>query len=614
MSKNSSVKDISKRDFELIVVNDFFDDKYLDEQLPDDFFTKHAVRFAQDVQVYVARDPPMIRNVETSVYQKFLYDQDAIAAGPKFLQEQKYSIIHDEKVVDSVYDWYCEFEEGSRKIFPNVEISSPIFSKNSYDTKKSFLLQKYFMSQGFSLVDPTFGECDELVDVGRMVSEHPLKACVENVFRPDDLMFSSYNYKEKHASKGRLVGMEFNPYHPVSVTRLQTLHVDGYVSTGTYLMGGKIYDFRYDLQSKLYRVCSDQWLPAVQCDPYLVEMFDLVANFDFFSFLRITTKETYMYFDSVTGDFSTAERKKISTLVPRRSVLQPVFIEPLITTREPTPGYSIVGPWEGELQYGIRDRFYVPFVTPSIPSIRNDHVSHFRDVTKFFVRTLVTKSPIRKYFKFDKREWCDHCFHWKDFYSPRKCTCDFFSKYTENTLPYYYKGYDSVFSIYAPYVNGSRFLTIDTKINTFPYNAVLDKSITYPVNSMTLIQAFTRSLSTPSLCEFFSTFSQPYTADLKIKPKSSIEVSYVDDLLGSMMAEKSVCVLGKDFTQEEISQCVDTYELKGGLYSNCVLVEGSKDGVDALLHVLRSTRGVLEVEDINPLFLFSFSYEKDVKK
>jgi len=148
-----------------IYLDNFFDNDYLEEELPDSMFDVYARRFSQDPLVFRSKEVLEINGTLASTFHLVNYDKNVIEMGPREVKEPWYDIEHDESCVDSTFEWYKSYCEGSRKIFPDVPISAPVISDRYCKPVRDYRLQRYFMNNGFSLVDPTYGELASLGDV-----------------------------------------------------------------------------------------------------------------------------------------------------------------------------------------------------------------------------------------------------------------------------------------------------------------------------------------------------------------------------------------------------------------------------------------------------------------
>jgi len=91
---------------------------------------------------------------------------------------------------------------------------------------------------------------------------------------------------------------------------------------------------------------------------YYYTCYDLVGNFDF-SYL-LSFKEMKL-------------------------VLEPLFIEPLVTDRVALPHYSVIGPWEGKISLGVgKERIYTPsYTTPFFLEDCKRYDEEFYELTEF---------------------------------------------------------------------------------------------------------------------------------------------------------------------------------------------------------------------------------------
>jgi len=162
-------------------------------------------------------------------------------------------------------------------------------------------------------------------------------------------------------------------------------------------MYGDEFEFRYDIKDSRYRVHPDQWIPLLHAktNTYRYEMYDIVGNFDFLPEFKYKKKIRYEVGDKseriVTADTVTFH------------IPSPILIEPMISDRKPSRGYSVIGPWKGNLQLGVGRFFFVPYYTRAFTDSSGFDSLKFEDITQLCVmenETLVINTCICK----DKRD------------------------------------------------------------------------------------------------------------------------------------------------------------------------------------------------------------------
>jgi hypothetical protein len=421
-----------------IVRDGFYSPDFLEEELPDDFFLLNASQFSEDVSVNVIKKPLTVGGIETSHYHKFDFDNDVIYVGARDTCETDYIIVHDEEVTAVVYDWYQDFCAGSQKPFPDVKTSDPIISPNCLEKSKHFVFQRYFMELGCSLLNPTWSEASALATYGRLVSEDPVNGVVETLgsLEDQDRLLVMYEDGSNYYDNYRVIGMQFNPFHPFSVPRVKSMIQDGDIFSGIYSLYDKEYPFLYNLNDDRYRVHSDQWSPIVGCSSHVNEMYDLVSNYDFFLDLTLVSVVPKSVIDHKTCEYKSMDLSLSSIPSP---ALKPLFVEPYTTDRVPPLGYSVIGPWSGVIRRGVGSSFYVPFLTRVLnQSDFPTFVGEYDEVTQF-VRYDVGVSM------FSVRRFCRMCIYHKSYMSPLCYVCENYppgieigpSLFKESELPFF---------------------------------------------------------------------------------------------------------------------------------------------------------------------------------
>jgi len=450
--------------------NDFFDSRYMSRELPDDFFEMAAGHFSEDPIIKYANTNVIVNGVEGSNFHYIDYDSNVIMLGPKDVCDPLYYIEHDEEVVEPVLAWYENFCNGSNAIFPDVAIAQPIVPPNKLEKIKDFTIQRYMMERGYVLCNPSYSEVKHLSFLGDMASDHP--------YTSDELDFSSlsptrkrfYPYVNYISDEAQIVTMQFNPYHPMSLSWIKSFEKIGeYRAIGEYVQDGRVYTFDYDFYDTRYRVHSDQWMTLVGTDNCVYERFDLVGNFDFlqdFSYIDTVTKVYHDLYDGYKERENTIKRG----IIARTSIIQPFFVEPFDTEREPYPGYSVIGPWQGKLIPGVRDSFYSPYMTPRLDVVIEG--DKYRDVTD---KCVLTDSELIV---------GDEHFDLSNTYQY------YIKRYGNATRRHGSRPKDTVpfsgFQVFVRDVNGDQnFIKVPYRVYSYPYNG--QSSIIYPMRFASMI-------------------------------------------------------------------------------------------------------------------------------
>jgi len=350
---------MSSNDYSMLLrvaENDFLDPDFLDEELDDSFFLSMGSRFDQDKLIHVCDKPFTIGDQTSGVFHCFDYESGTISAGNREVDEFKYDIVHDFSVTDCVLTWYSSYLGGSDAIFPYVEIAQPVIPENGVFNLKSYQVQASLMGAGCVLANPTWGEKANCASFGNMVAHVPMDA-LEGQLDPNttDVLFFSYR-DYKHEFKGgtaKVIGMQFNPTHPMSIHRIVSYTAVHRKIRGKYRYGTKILDFEYDFTDTRYRLHSDVWISILGTPVGCGECYDFVANFDFVAHLGM---ESSNYRDKVV-EMNKYQNPQDVNLV------EPLFIEPYLTIGQPQGVYSAIGPWDAGIHFGPGHHFRVPYIT-----------------------------------------------------------------------------------------------------------------------------------------------------------------------------------------------------------------------------------------------------------
>jgi len=184
--------------------------------------------------------------------------------------------------------------------------------------------------------------------------------------------FDRYSFvsgSEKDIKSGAIiVALQFNPFHLNAVKYIVEMDVSnwenfGYV-VGKYRIKGREHLFKFDLSDIRYRIHSDNWMRNLKLDSeskYFYSKFDMVSTRPFDGWMQ-----------------------KFSEGV----VLDTNVIGSLISNRVPLRGYSIMGPWKGDIRPGNSDKFYGPAITPRISQTLGSKV-RFKVQTYDFLKNKV---------------------------------------------------------------------------------------------------------------------------------------------------------------------------------------------------------------------------------
>jgi hypothetical protein len=288
------------------------------------------------------------------------FDSRTVAVGGAKCKEPDYHIEPDYTPVEIVKENFDRFNRGSMVPFEYIPVAHPRIPSNKYynaDSEKHVELA--FATMGYKILNPTPGQVARIPDLAQYASD----------ISPDmvgvhlDRYCLSIDDPTVLSSKAIVIGMQFNPFHPYAAALIRNFKWQTDMkAVGDWEYRNKFHTFEFNLLDKHYRVHSDQWLRAI-------------------SAITEDAKDYFSCFDLICHkDFLV----KLSFIMTR-SVVEPLVVEPLFTTRDPPLGYSVIGPWEGDLRRGHSDFFYAPYLTPRLaaskfinkyklcPSIANEH-------------------------------------------------------------------------------------------------------------------------------------------------------------------------------------------------------------------------------------------------
>jgi len=317
----------------------FFDRAYADKELPEDFFDEAVYERIKD-------DPTLIKFYDsmyfepdgTCSYGDFDFVRQEFNVGPRDVTQPIYYIDADYGPAETVYDWYLKCQSKGYSTFPDLPVAKIGVAENKYEKRvKKFPLEQKLTRQGFHLFQPSYSTMVDMSGQSRSFARE-VKWSGQEEYKTDLglMLFEQYNDTLWKDYEGDYISMQFNPHHPFAISKIVEIETDGTKSVGVYKDGSHLRKFEYDLADKRYRMCSDQWMPQFDCIQHYA-IFDLVSNFDF-------------------RDYVVDRVVKI--------ILEPLIIEPLITNRVPSEGYSVIGPWEGELERGVGEGdIYTPYAT-----------------------------------------------------------------------------------------------------------------------------------------------------------------------------------------------------------------------------------------------------------
>jgi len=349
---------------------DMMDHDFLSGDLPDDFLVKEiSDMYKNDDVVHVLKERPVYsgkeRDIEFSRFGKMNYEDGSFHTGTKELDPPIWYPKPDFSSVDVIYDYWTKANVNPKYRMPDVPIAQPEIPQNKLDkfSPFEFVLESTFATLGFVLYNPSVGARmslsayfpvvvkDSFVTVQTkeyMMDEYPDKEAV--YFQP---------YEDYNGPHDRVVSMQFNPFHPMSVKLLRSIKWENdHKVSGSYSNGNREYKYQFDIWDSRYRIHSEQWLQVFgkeyKQDVYsgYLECFDLVSTYDFAHLLHIQY---------------------------RPMVIEPLCIEPLLlgpaTDVVPTNDlYSVVGPFY-YVKRGQGPEVYSPYSNQRFFTEMNEAIS-----------------------------------------------------------------------------------------------------------------------------------------------------------------------------------------------------------------------------------------------
>jgi len=337
--------------------NGFISSQYTSMELPDDFFfDSMSERARGDETLYELHSRYDVNGVVTGKLFEYSITDGYASIGPKDTCPPIYNIQPDYIPAEQVFDYYRDYIDKPGQVFPDLPVAQPIVSDNKlYKREKRYPLAAQFVIAGYSLYKPSYSMYLELATQSKAYTDK-IKFSGEELYNPDveDDLYEPFDDTLKKTFHGNYVSMQFNPFHPFAIKKIiKHEWITPYIIKGFYEDLDKAYPFEFDLHDTRFRMHSDQWMPNVPTCPSYLAVFDLVSNHDF---------KNRLFF-------------KVHNLV-----LEPLIIEPIISTRDPPPGYSVIGPWEGSLERGRNSDSYSPAATNKL-NIEIGDQKRYADIT-----------------------------------------------------------------------------------------------------------------------------------------------------------------------------------------------------------------------------------------
>lgn len=348
-----------------ITDNDFVLLEHLVEELPDDFFFDQIKeRVKQDPLTLLMKKRLVVQNVETSQFVFVDYEKKEMNVGPKESGVPLYYIEPDYVPCDMVLDYYDKYCEDENTKFPNVPRAEPVVPINKiYKPDEEYRLESSMMNRSCYLAEPKPGQYERLGAAGEFATKDGRGGTKKYSEIVGKAIFQSYNdtlLNEVEAKNAIRICMQFNPFHPMSKEKITSFEWDDENKChGTYKYREREdIRFEFDLQSRLYRIHSDQWIPNLGLPSGIYENYDLVSDKPF---------AEYLFFSKVNNN------------------LEPLIIEPITRSEdvhEEKGIYSILGPWRGFISKGCGEITYSPSLTSKHVNINEGQYSVFKDITE----------------------------------------------------------------------------------------------------------------------------------------------------------------------------------------------------------------------------------------
>jgi len=264
---------------------------------------------------------------------------NTIHVGASEMGSMPYPVEEDMSGVNVIFDFVhkSNYTYGEC-VFPDVPVAKDGFPENQhFRPYEGYMLETIFARKGFRLLNPSLGCFKELSHTFVMYTNSGL-----NGMEPmTDEGFYFTPYRDDVKNKKNVLGMQFNPFHPMSIRMLKTAEWFGNVMKGYYSYRSRLMPFMYDLEDKRYRIYSEDWRQILGKVSGSLEVFDLVSSFKSNDILKLEDK----------GFF-----------------IEPFVVEPLIIYSTPIEfPYSKIGPNMISVEKGVSDVISVPYSRAEFP-------------------------------------------------------------------------------------------------------------------------------------------------------------------------------------------------------------------------------------------------------
>jgi len=257
---------------------------------------------------------------------------DTLHVGMAEAGSMPYRLHHDFAGVNAIFS-FCQdnrYMYGNVP-FPDVPVAKSPFPPNQYYRPcGGYDLEYILCRKGFRLLNVTVGCYKEMSNSFPVYTSEGLVG----MELKDNEGFYFTPYMDNMIDKN-VLGMQFNPFHPMAIKMLKTAEWSGNVLKGTYEYRSHIIPFSYDLEDRRYRIYSEDWRQILPEVSGFLEVFDFVAFFPMNDLLNLKERKYHV---------------------------EPFVVEPLIISSSfISYPYSKIGPTLISVFRGVGDIVNVPY-------------------------------------------------------------------------------------------------------------------------------------------------------------------------------------------------------------------------------------------------------------
>jgi len=337
------------------------------------------ITFLYDYITKSHKEDPMVKVLSEDIYLEgercsriCMVDPstDTIHLGIAEGRPMPYQLHEDWAGVNAIFA-FCNENEYQYGIasFPDVPVAKDPFPPNQhYRPYDGYGLEHIFCKKGFRLLDVSVGCYNEMSQSYPIYSSsgHP------DLEVKDDEGYYFTPYKDDMKDVN-VLGMQFNPFHPMAIKMIRTADWVGNVLKGTYEYRSHIISYNYDLEDKRYRIYSEDWRQMLPEFSGYLEVFDLVAHFPINEFLSLRNCN---------------------------NPIEPFVVEPLVIESFPPPfPYSKIGPWLINVSRGVSSVLNVPYSRMEIPTSENANYIEITSLCTLYPGDYLEYQGEKFYFK-----------------------------------------------------------------------------------------------------------------------------------------------------------------------------------------------------------------------